>query len=71
MECPGSEHGQGTSAEYEINDDHRVSPPGNLETLRSETISRKTGDTVERRTRRLLYHFAEYSARQAGVVVAC
>ena len=65
----GSEPGQDTSAEYEIIDGHRVSPHVNLR----ETIKRKTGETMERRTRRLLegYHLAEDSARQADVEKAC
>ena len=49
----GRGHGQGTSAGYEITDGHCVSPPGN-------PTKEKTGETVERRPRRLL---AEDSAR--------
>ncbi|KAK2166557.1 hypothetical protein NP493_1311g00002 [Ridgeia piscesae] len=44
-----------------------------LETLRKEKTQRKTGEPVERRTRRLLegYHLAEDSARQGDVETAC
>ena len=54
--------GQGTSAGYEMTDGYCVSPPGNL---RKEKTSRKAGDTMDRRTRRLLegQHLAENSAR--------
>ena len=56
----GSGPGQGTSAGYEITDEHRVSQPGN--TTKKEKTYRKT---LERQTRRLLegYHLAEDSAR--------
>ena len=53
----GSGPGQGTSAGYEITDGDCVSP--------HEKTQRKTGETLERRTIRLLevYHLAEDSAR--------
>ena len=57
-----SGRGQGTSAGYEIIDGHSISSPGNPAKGKDQ---RKTGETVERRTRRLLegYHLAEDSAR--------
>ena len=41
-----------------------------LETIRRETIERKTGETMERRTSTGRYHLAEASARQADVETA-
>ena len=47
----GSGSGQGASAEYEIFDKRRMSPPGNL--TKGNDLE-KVGETTERRTRRIL-----------------
>ena len=56
----GSIPGQGTPAKFEITDLNCVSTPGKL--TKGKAL-RKTGETVERRTSRLLegYHLAENS----------
>ena len=58
----GSRPGQGRSAGYDITDGHCVSPHGNP---MKEKSKRKNGETLERRTTRLLegYHLAEDRAR--------